>query len=180
MPLPRFLDVEASSLKINSYPIEIAWSDPDGSIESHLINPYAVDSWIDWDCHAQQLHGITRRQCREKGIHPKFLCRLMSELIRPGEIIYSDGGQFDQEWVDTLFVVGSKLGYSQFRIVHSDSVILPLLIPIESDKDKRWQLYHSLKIEARKKVGGQKHRAAIDVQFLIALYGLCVSQVTSP
>ena len=42
--MPRFLDIEASSLSNTSYPIEIAWSDGQGNIESYLINPYPIRS----------------------------------------------------------------------------------------------------------------------------------------
>lgn len=35
-----FVDFEASSLNPDSYPIEVAWSIPDDSIESHLISPF--------------------------------------------------------------------------------------------------------------------------------------------
>jgi len=110
MIMPRFLDVEASSLSIDSYPIEIAWSDHQGNIERRLINPYAVDGWRDWDYNAQQMHGLSRKQCREEGIHPKQMCNLMSQSIKPGEISMRMAGhlmrtglmffiQKDQHWV---------------------------------------------------------------------------------
>jgi len=174
MIMPRFLDVEASSLSIDSYPIEIAWSDHHGIIESHLINPYAVDGWRDWDYNAQQMHGLSRKQCREEGIQPKQMCNLMSQSIKPGEIIYADGGAFDENWVDVLYSEGSALGYAQFRVVHSDAVMLPLLTKIEFDEKKRWQLYENLKLEARRMVG-TRHRAEPDVRYLIELWRLCIN-----
>lgn len=175
MPLPRFLDVEASSLDSSSYPIEVAWSDANGIIESHLINPYAVESWTNWDFSAQQIHGISRKQCRENGVHPKFLCDRLSQSIRPGEIIYADGIPFDAWWIDSLYEAGSTLGYAQFRILHSDSVLLPLLTQAEANEPKRWRLYERLKLEARRKVGA-RHRACADVKYLIALWQLCIGQ----
>jgi len=174
MQLPRFLDIEASSLGMDSYPIEIAWSDHQGNIESYLINPYLVDEWIDWDYNAQQIHGITRKQCREEGISPNWLCNRMSQSIKPGEIIYADGGVFDENWVDVLYGAGSLLGYAQFRITHSDSVMLPLLMNIEYDEKKRWTLYEHLKLAARKQIGS-RHRAKPDVQYLIELWKLCLN-----
>jgi len=51
---------------------------------------------------------------------------------------------------------------------------LPLLQKIESDEKKVWQLYENLKLEARKMVDG-RHRATVDVQYLIELYRLCIS-----
>jgi len=172
--MPRFLDVEASSLSMDSYPIEVAWSDNFGIIESHLINPYAIEHWTDWDFNAQQIHGISRKLCREEGVHPRFLCNRMSKSIKPGETIYADGGPIDEGWIDVLYGEGSDLGYAQFKIIHSDAVMLPLLQKIESDEKKVWQLYEQLKIEARKMVDG-RHRATVDVQYLIELYRLCIS-----
>lgn len=172
--MPRFLDVEASSLSMDSYPIEIAWSDPSGGIESHLINPYVVEDWTDWDYNAQQIHGFSRKQCREEGISPEQLCKLMDQSIKPGEILYADGGAFDENWVEVLYGEGSALGYARFRVVHSDAVMLPLLMALERDDKKRWQLYERLKLKARKIAGG-RHRATVDVQYLIELWKLCIS-----
>ncbi|HEY8159127.1 MAG TPA: hypothetical protein VIF10_10545 [Methylobacter sp.] len=166
--------MEASSFNKTSYPIEIAWSDSGGAIETHLINPDGIQDWTDWDFHAEQIHGISRQLCRESGVHPKSLCRRMSQSIAPGELIYADGGQYDQDWIDVLYGAGSKLGFSQFKVIHSDSIMLPLLSSTESDSGKRWQLYEKLKADARKKVGGQ-HRAALDVQYLIELFLLCTA-----
>lgn len=59
---PCFIDFEASSLEHNSYPIEVAWSDADGRIESWLIDTSGVPSWTDWDDRVQQgMHGPLAR-----------------------------------------------------------------------------------------------------------------------
>ncbi len=98
----------------------------------------------------------------------------MSESIAPGETIYADGGPFDEGWVDVLYGEGSGIGYAQFKIIHSDAVMLPLLQKIESEEKKVWQMYEQLKLEARRIVK-DRHRAKVDVQYLIELYKLCVS-----
>jgi len=69
--------------------------------------------------------------------------------------------------------VGTTRGFAQFRIVHSDEVILPFLMKIEPDNKKRDQIYSELKDTARKIVKTQ-HRAVVDVQYLIELWKLCV------
>jgi len=171
--MPRFLDIEASSLSDASYPIEIAWSDDKGNIESHLINPYAIEEWTDWDFYAEhKIHGLSRFMCRELGIHPEKMCDLMSQSIKAGELIYADGGEFDANWIDVLYGAASKLGYTQFIVTHSNTVMLPLLEQVEFDEATRLKLYEALKIKARKVVKGQ-HRAKVDVQYLIELWKLC-------
>ncbi len=167
--MPRFLDVEASSLDANSYPIEVAWSDDQGNIESYLINPYAIEEWTDWDYHAQQIHGISRKMCRESGMHPERVCNRMSNSIRAGETIYADGMPYDEHWIDTLYGAGSMLGHAQFRIVHSDLVMLTLLRKVELDNNKLLELYERLKLEAHRMVGA-RHRVEPDVQYLIELW----------
>lgn len=170
--LPRFLDVEASSLSSKSYPIEVAWSDSTGHIHNYLINPYAVHEWTDWDYEAQQLHGISRQQCREQGVHPRWLCNKLDQSITYTETIYADGGPIDQDWIDVLFQAGSRRGVSAFKVVHSDAIMLPILSQVESDPKRRGELYDQLKYEARQKTPGH-HRATFDVQYLIELFLLC-------
>jgi len=173
--MPRFLDIEASSLSNASYPIEIAWSDEKGNIESYLISPNLIEEWTDWDFYAEhKIHGISRAMCSEKGIHPKQMCDLMSRSINAGELIYADGGEFDKNWVDVLYGAGSKIGYAQFIVTHSDTVMLPLLEQVEVDEGKQLKLYETLKLKARKIVKAQ-HRAKVDVQYLIELWKLCYS-----
>jgi hypothetical protein len=172
-PLPRFLDVEASSFAASSYPIEIGWSDNNGNINSYLINPGHVRAWTDWDFHAQLLHGISREQCMLNGFNPEFVCRQLSQSIRPGEIIYADAGKFDQYWIDALYFVGSSIGYSQFRVLHSAELMLPMLIPFDSDIKKRWRILEKLRFLARKKIG-RRHRVTADVQSLILTYKFCL------
>jgi len=123
---PRFLDVEASSLSRNSYPIEIAWSDRFGNIESHLINVHAVDSWLDWSYESYEIHGISREMCKKDGVEPNWLCNRLDESISSDEIIYCDGGELDEFWVDELFGAGSKRGYADFKIRHSDILMLEM------------------------------------------------------
>lgn len=175
MIYPRFIDVEASSLNVNSYPIEIAWSDYCGNIESHLINPSGVDSWTDWDFYAQhKIHGISKQMCYREGVDPEWLCNRLYESIEQGDILYADGGTFDEFWVDELFGAGSTDGFAHFRIGSSDSIMMNLLRKSEADVNKRLDLFEALKIEARKIVNGH-HRADVDVSYLIELYKLCHS-----
>lgn len=174
MIYPRFLDIEASSLSVKSYPIEVAWSDTAGNITSYLINPYSVADWTDWDYEAQQLHGISRKECRENGVHPSFLCQKLDQSILPKESVYADGGQIDQDWIDVLYSAGSKRRVSAFSVIHSDVIMLPLLIAQETDPQRRWQLYEQLKHDARQQTPG-RHRAANDVQYLIELFSLCAA-----
>jgi len=59
-------------------------------------------------------------------------------------------------------------------VLHSDVVMLTHLQKIESDTRKCRRIYEDLKTEARKSVGG-RHRAEVDMEYLLELYRLCVS-----
>ena len=53
------IDVEASGLQSESYPIEVAWCDIDTCCaSSFLIKP--ARSWTVWDKKAEALHGLSR------------------------------------------------------------------------------------------------------------------------
>jgi len=172
--MPRFLDIEASSLSRASYPIEVAWSDDVGNIENYLINFHDIDGWTDWSPDSQKIHGITKKLCKELGVHPRWLCDYMSNSINPNEIMYADGGEFDEFWVDALFGAGSDLGYATFRVMHSDPVMMALLKNAEKSAERRFDLFKEIKQEARRIVI-RRHRATVDVQYLIELYNLCYS-----
>jgi len=173
-PMPRFLDIEASSLSMDSYPIEIAWSDPEGNIEGHLIDPCAIEEWTDWDYNAQQIHGLSREQCREEGVQPEWLCKRMNEAIPPGGILYADGGGFDASWIEALYSAGPLFDPPHFRVEHSDTLMLTLLQKVEPDARKCWQLFDALRMKARESVDG-RHRAGVDVRYLIELWRLCLA-----
>jgi len=84
--MPRFLDIEASSLSNSSYPIEIAWSDENENIESYLINPELIEEWTDWDFYSEhEIHGISRAMCSEKRIHHHFKWQVILALYAASE-----------------------------------------------------------------------------------------------
>jgi len=170
---PVFLDIEASSLNFTSYPIEIAWSNKQGTIESFLINPSWINDWKDWDASAQGVHGISLDMCRKYGIHPRMACKKLASAFPAGMKVYASGGAYDQFWIDRIFEAYTPLGYSQFGVFHSDDVMLPLLHEI--DVVHRQAYFENLKVQARKKVDGQ-HRAKVDVEYLLELYKLCLGQ----
>ena len=77
--LPIFFDIEASSLGSRSYPIEIAWSYPDGSLEKHLILPSGIERWTDWSADAEKIHDISRAELRQYGKSPSWVGGRMNQ-----------------------------------------------------------------------------------------------------
>lgn len=93
------VDVEASSLGRDSYPIEVGWCFAEtGEVESHLIIPHP--DWLDWDPGAQEAHGLSRSVLFERGEPgPSVARRLVTALA--GFTVYSDS-EMDQRWLRRL------------------------------------------------------------------------------
>jgi hypothetical protein len=165
--LPSFLDFEASSLTSDSYPIEVAWSLADGSVESHLISPAGIDTWEDWSLISQQVHGITREELLGHGKTPAWVCARMNEQLA-GQAVYTDNPAYDRMWLGKLFSVvkGSSL---RFRLGFVDELLFGLTYPNPARRAAAMIEIREMKEEARRRVGGQ-HRAHLDVQYLIELW----------
>ncbi|BCO31152.1 hypothetical protein TspCOW1_12550 [Thiohalobacter sp. COW1] len=156
--LPQFLDIEASSLGRDSYPIEIAWSYPNGEVEAHLIDPYHILDWTDWDPAAQAVHGLSRRYLSEHGADPKLVAGRIQAVLA-GQPVYSDAPDYDQGWLETLF--GDALGVRSPVRLHPIWALWP---------DARGERLHELYDAAWADVEGQPHRAGIDVRHRLAWY----------
>ncbi len=101
-PIPLFLEFKASGLKDGSYPIEVAWSLPDGRIESRLINPSNVPSWIVWDAEWEYTHGVSQDSLRLFGRSPQWLAQRMNAKLA-GKTLHSDGAPFACYLLHRLF-----------------------------------------------------------------------------
>lgn len=160
MNLPIFLDVEASSLSGDSYPIEIAWNMPSGEIECHLINPYLYPrEYDDWSPDAQACHGLSREYLMDRGEAPIFVVERMLDALT-SQKVYTNAPDFDGFWIRRLFSAVNKSMSLQFMDTAS---LFNYFCPEPSKYD----------VEARKRAGGI-HRATFDVMYLIEVYRLCI------
>lgn len=103
------LDIEASGLGPDSYPIEIAWCSLDGERSwSALINPDSAGDWEDWDEYAEEaIHGIAREQLRREGRDAVTVARELEQQLG-GEEVFSDAVPFDDFWLRRLFGVAGS------------------------------------------------------------------------
>jgi len=169
--IPLFLDFEASSLEAASYPIQVAWSDAAGQIESWYLNPYCVDDWTDWDFHAQQaVHGISRAFLREEGKHPRFVAERMNAALA-WQTAYVTGWDFDRMWCARLLVAAgleATFELGNYWQLFPDEYL-------QFGEDGR-QHIESLAEEAWRRTPGRRHDAAVDVLQMIELYRMVVEQ----
>ena len=169
--LPVFIDFEASSIGSGSYPIEVARNLPNGSIEAHLISLAGIDRWTDWSAEAERIHGISRSELIEKGESPAWVCRRMNDQLA-GRIVYSDNPDYDSAWLSELFMK-SYAGDPSFSLHHVDEPLMDVLRS-RIDPEEAAKTVGFAKDEARLLVH-VRHRAAKDVEYLMAVYELVCS-----
>lgn len=174
---PLFIDFEASSLGVKSYPIEVAWSMGDGTIESHLIKPDAVEDWTDWDPFAESLHAITREQLAIEGKEPKWVAQRMNEVLE-GKVLLTNAYEYDLDWCETLFKASGEymlfnlgdawhvMGRQLFIEPSLENVMLEQPVSAQKTYDELTKISQS----AWKNVEGGQHRASVDVQQLIEMW----------
>jgi len=156
MEYPVFIDFEASSLNDDSYPIEVAWNDPDGTITSILIKPHW--SWTDWDPNAEELHGIARAEIEQRGVPPEDVCRRISEVVTGR--MHSDAPAYDGHWLKRLFDVTG--GAAPLLVGLSTIPAMKLAC-----QQRGW--FEEAREAARKEVG-TIHRAGADVEVLMKIF----------
>lgn len=161
---PVLMDFEASGLSKDSYPIEVAWSNTDGSIESYLIRP--EPTWTHWDEHAEhEIHGISRDELMEKGLPVEWVIGRMRGKLKD-QYVYVDGGDFDAVWCEKLFDYKGYSGKLPFRMKHFDDLLLfDFGHWTVTDKERMAEI----RTAARQAAGGV-HRAEVDVRYLQQIY----------
>ncbi|TAN58924.1 MAG: hypothetical protein EPN20_15730 [Magnetospirillum sp.] len=146
-----FVDVEASGLAPESYPIEVGWADLDGKTGSILIRPAL--GWTHWDSDAELMHCISRARLAEKGTDPTVAAKHVAEIFKDRTLI-SDSPDYDGRWLAKLFGVADL---TPPRLTHARSLIQG----IASDL-KRTQLDWTLALEQADNLAPVLHRAAAD------------------
>ena len=117
LPWPLLvIDFEASSLELDSYPIEVGlalWAAPDAPVLgwSALIRPdweWAANGH--WSAASARVHRISKEDLRSRG---QFAQRVAVALdaavvaaLGPSGVVWCDGSPFDDHWLATLFEAG--------------------------------------------------------------------------
>lgn len=113
LPWPlTVIDIEASSLDLAGYPIEVGlarWPAPHEPIFgwSTLIRP--TDEWRlhgHWSPVSAKVHGIRGSDLLAHGRSPQQVAAALNEAIGPGAVVWCDGGPYDAQWMQVLFKAG--------------------------------------------------------------------------
>jgi hypothetical protein len=111
------MDIEASGLADESYPISIGVAGAEGQSWSWLV--YPLEDWQYWDEFSEDIHGIARSQLLQDGRDGFIICRDMNAIFA-GKTLIVDS-EWDQFWINRLF---SELSVRMaFTVRHMDSVL---------------------------------------------------------
>lgn len=95
------IDIEASGLHFDSYPIEIAVKIKKVT-KSWLIKP--EPSWTYWSSAAEGIHGITREDLDKNGVSAQRVAIELNEFLsHENGLVYSDAVDWDSDWISTLY-----------------------------------------------------------------------------
>lgn len=159
---PMFVDLEASGLGPASYPIEVAWSNPAGEIEEHLIDP--PEEWLtdlEWDPNAERIHGIPLRKLTTEGEPIEQVCEAFVRATAR-QPLYSDAPSHDGRWLRQMLEFG---GFGNHMLDVRDAI--ELFQPKISGAHLRMD---AAKLQARVDLGLRHHRAGDDVRALLEAY----------
>lgn len=112
-----FIDIEASGLGDNSFPLEIGWTKDGIDIHEFFIKPHVSWDIEEWDPNAENLHGISKDFILENGINSIDIALIMNEHLS-GYTLLSDSHLNDIKWINKLFV--SNEIKREFKIVSID------------------------------------------------------------
>ncbi|PWG61018.1 hypothetical protein [Sediminicurvatus halobius] len=157
-PLPCFIDVEASGIAPDSYPVEVAWSGPDGLVTDCLIAP--LNCWTHWDANAEAIHGIPKALVMREGESVERVALRLNSALGLAGVAYSDASALDGWWLDVLFEAAGLL--PEFRVAPAIDVF----------PDTTLSALEGYKETAYRRIGGRRHRAATDVRALLGAYRL--------
>lgn len=152
----NIIDIEASGLDWDSYPIEIAVM-VEKKLHTWLIQPQP--KWLHWDENAECIHGISRDKLAKEGIQAAEVARELNTLLEESNgILYSDAAPWDADWIKTLFSSASIAPY--FHV-----------LPISDLFDDQQLLDFQSRFKILAESGEYRHhRAGPDVQMIDRAY----------
>ena len=151
---PVFLDIEASGLAAESYPIEIAWNNAAGKIQSFLIKRHP--EWTHWNDEAEKLHRIYREELEEHGISLDEACDLLDKDLAGGHI-FSDAPFYERQWLNKLYDTASRKRPFTVQGISKIPEFRQAFVVKGTETD-----FNRFQKKAFKELG-DRHRATIDV-----------------
>jgi hypothetical protein len=152
---PTIIDIEASGMGNDSYPIEIGVMLSNGHSYCALIYPDA--DWRHWDQQAEALHGISRETLLTNG---KAIAQIAAELneLLADQTVYCDGWVVDKPWLTQLF---QKSGAKPKFSLSALEMIL---------KEPQMEIWAQTKAQVMQDLALTRHRASADARIIQETY----------
>ncbi|WP_461421998.1 hypothetical protein [Ketobacter sp.] len=155
------LDIEASGLGSDSYPIEVGVVMASGREYQALIKP--APEWKHWCKEAEAMHGINCEALETYGLSVHDVCAELNDFCR-GETLYSDCWTRDLPWILTLF--GQAGVYPAFKCS-------PIEMVLKEHQLSDWTQHKNKIIEA---TGLRSHRALNDARIIAKTMNMLLGQ----
>ncbi len=149
------IDIEASGLHADSYPIEVGVALASGERHSMLICP--EESWTHWDSSAESLHGIARDTLLEYGKPAAEIAERLNTLLEAQQT-YSDAWVVDKPWMVKLFEA-AQLPMS-FQLSTIEQVL----------REAQILQWDAMKKQVTDDLGVRRHRASHDAWIIQQTY----------
>lgn len=115
-----FIDIEASGLSEDSFPLEIGWTIDGEHVESFLIKPDNTWNLNSWSSNAHVLHNISLKDVMDFGHNANIITQKMNSDLN-GFVLLSDSVSHDIRWTNMLF---DAAGINRkFKIVSIDKFL---------------------------------------------------------
>ncbi len=146
------IDIEASGLHFDSYPIEVAVLLGD-ECRSWLIKP--EPGWRYWCRTAESMHGIRRETLEKEGLPVIDVVKQLNRFLTGfSGVLYSDADRWDADWIDTLYYAANEVrGFCIDSIYHL----------LDGEKGRQFDRHKALLAESGRY---RHHRAAEDVRMI--------------
>jgi DNA polymerase III epsilon subunit-like protein len=149
------LDIEASGIHPDSYPIEIGIILPNGDAYCSLIKP--AESWVYWDDDAERVHGISQEELLENGKNPVEVAGDLNQILQQSTV-YSDCWVLDHPWLIKLFQQAS---------IQQTFTLQDVMYIID---EKHYETLPEIKSDIALKLRIERHRATNDARILQLAY----------
>lgn len=173
MKQPLFIEFEVSGHSYRCYPIQVAWSLPDGRVTSRFINPTSVIGWEKWDAFEESdVHGISRERLSEEGLSPKSVAYALNSTLKGQTVYCSPQALDDQDRFMELFRATGSDARFKISTKASSSLIYKCGPDVFGglDDEAKGMLLDTLKTDVCADLGLSQSRAEDRVRMLQEVY----------
>jgi hypothetical protein len=161
---PYIIDLEASGLASNSYPIEVGLALAPGQRFCALIEP--AEEWEHWDQQAESVHGISRDILLKKGRSVTEIATELNQLLSE-RIVYSDAWGVDSTWVTTLFAAARM--DKTFNVSALEMIL----------NEQQMDIWKETRSAVVRDLGLARHRASNDAWIIQETYARTLAMTSS-